>query len=128
MMPEEHFSLKPNIAKVMADVCRVEVNYRPEANGLTYQCLLRLAARLSEKLEDFKPKDMIEVQSFSGASRAEQPAEPCGLLPSRDCFIPREEASPRQRPGFARPSPERTDLVEKHLQKRPISGPFCGRR
>jgi hypothetical protein len=35
MMPEEHFSLKPNIAKVMADVCRVEVNYRPEPNGPT---------------------------------------------------------------------------------------------
>ena len=64
MMPEEHFSLKPNIAKGMSDVSRVEVNYRPEPNGLTYQCLLRLAARLSEELEDFKPKDMIDVQSF----------------------------------------------------------------
>jgi hypothetical protein len=33
MMPEEHFSLKPNIAKVMADVCRGEVNYRPGPMG-----------------------------------------------------------------------------------------------
>ena len=63
-MPEEHFFLKPKIAKVTADVCRVEVHYRPAPNGLTYQCLLRLAARLSEELEDFKPKDMIDEQSL----------------------------------------------------------------
>ncbi|MBX7186081.1 MAG: DUF3553 domain-containing protein [Vicinamibacteria bacterium] len=64
MMPEEHLFLKPNIAKLMADVCRVELNYRPEPNWLTYQCLLRLAAQLFEDLEDLKPKDMIDVQSF----------------------------------------------------------------
>ena len=64
MMPEEQFFLKPNMAKLMADVCRVELNYRPEPNWLTYKCLLRLAAQLFEELKDLKPKDMIDVQSF----------------------------------------------------------------
>ena len=63
-MPAEHMFLKPVPTRRIAEACGVELNYRPEPNWLTYQCLLRLAERLKETLVDLEPRDMIDLQGF----------------------------------------------------------------
>ena len=63
-MPTEHMFLKPVPTRRIAEACGVELNYRPESNWLTCQCLLRLAERLKETLADLEPRDMIDLQGF----------------------------------------------------------------
>lgn len=63
-VPDNQMFMKPICTQRIADACQVALNYRPEPNWLTYECLLRLAAHLKEALADLKPKDMIDIQSF----------------------------------------------------------------
>lgn len=64
MAPETQIFVKPAITKVMATICQIQLNYKTQPNWPTYESALRLAAQLSEDLEDLKPKDMIDIQSF----------------------------------------------------------------
>jgi hypothetical protein len=62
--PERHLFLKPGITKAAAERLGFELNYRPEPNWLTYECLLRMAGIYREKIAELGPRDMIDVQSF----------------------------------------------------------------
>jgi hypothetical protein len=64
MTPKKHIFVKPAVTKAMAAVCQIQLNYKTQPNGATYGSVLRLASQVSEDLEDLKPKDMIDVQSF----------------------------------------------------------------
>ena len=62
--PDIHMFLKPKVTVDAADVCGFELNYRPEINWLIYSSLLKFSHYLFTALEELKPRDMIDVQSF----------------------------------------------------------------
>ncbi len=64
VFPAEHIFLKPSVTQSAAALCAFEINYRPELNWVTYASLLKFAANLKSKLDDLKPRDMIDIQSF----------------------------------------------------------------
>ncbi|MBK5255233.1 MAG: DUF3553 domain-containing protein [Vicinamibacteria bacterium] len=66
MTPKSHILVKPSVIKAMAAICQIQLNYKTQPNWATYASVLRLAAQVSEDLEDLKPKDMIDVQAFMG--------------------------------------------------------------
>lgn len=64
--PQQHMFLKPTVSQNAANLCKAELNYRPELNWLTYCCLLEFADYLKGELVKMgmAPQDMIDVQSF----------------------------------------------------------------
>lgn len=64
MTPKEHILVRVSPVKIMAAVCQIQLNYKTRPNWATYASALRLAAQISEDLEDLRPKDMIDVQAF----------------------------------------------------------------
>lgn len=62
--PERQLFLKPEITKAAAERLGFELNYRPEPNWLTYECLLRMGEIYHQKIAELGPRDMIDVQSF----------------------------------------------------------------
>jgi hypothetical protein len=63
-MPDQNMFLKPNVTKEAAERRGFSLNYRPQPNWLTYSCLLRFAELLKNDLAEFRPRDMIDIQSF----------------------------------------------------------------
>jgi hypothetical protein len=64
MTPKKHILVKPAVTKAMAAVCQIQLNYKTQPSWATYGSALRLAGQVFEDLEDLKPRDMIDVQSF----------------------------------------------------------------
>ena len=62
--PDQYIFLKPMITQNAAKICATEINYRPELNWHTYASVLRFANDLKSELDNLKPRDMIDVQSF----------------------------------------------------------------
>lgn len=62
--PARSLFLKPNATKTAAERFGFELNYRPSPNWLTYTRLLQFGHELRQDLADWKPRDMIDVQSF----------------------------------------------------------------
>lgn len=62
--PKEHMFLKPMDTKHFAAGCDFDFNYKPELNWFTYKKLLEFAYWIMKNLEDLKPRDMIDIQSF----------------------------------------------------------------
>lgn len=62
--PSKYMFVKPTITQYSADLCRFEVNYKPQLNWLTYKSVLKFSEYLFSKLSDLEPVDMIDVQSF----------------------------------------------------------------
>ncbi|SAL51416.1 DUF3553 domain-containing protein [Caballeronia concitans] len=67
--PKTHAFLKPEATKFAADMLRIDINYRPELNWLTYRCVQTLFETLKARLikdgrAELVPRDMIDVQSF----------------------------------------------------------------
>lgn len=67
--PDSHMFIKPMAIQNAASTLRMEINYRPEINWLTYSRVLELAELIRSQLhkdgrEILVPKDMIDVQSF----------------------------------------------------------------
>ena len=62
--PERYMFVKPTVLQHAADLCRFEIQYRPEPNWLTYRRILDFSEYLREQIEELEPRDMIDVQSF----------------------------------------------------------------
>jgi hypothetical protein len=64
--PEQHMFLKPEATKDFAERVghRFARDYEPRLNIAVYDSLLDLAVKTMDELEDLKPRDRIDVQSF----------------------------------------------------------------
>ena len=62
--PAQHIFLKPRVTQVAAEKYQFPFEYRSKVNWDTYESLLAFASLLFQDLEDLKPRDMIDIQSF----------------------------------------------------------------
>jgi hypothetical protein len=62
--PKTHFFLKPMVTRRAADKYGFAFQYRSRPNWETYSALLKFARTVSRDLEDLRPRDMIDIQSF----------------------------------------------------------------
>lgn len=62
--PETHFFLKPMVTRAAAREYGFDFQYRSRPNWETYSNLLEFADTVSEDLQDLKPRDMMDIQSF----------------------------------------------------------------
>ncbi len=62
--PRTHIFLKPNTTKEAARKLGLEFNYVSRPNWSTYRCYLDLAQATRRLIQDLKPRDMIDIQSF----------------------------------------------------------------
>ncbi|MCY4362160.1 MAG: DUF3553 domain-containing protein [Gammaproteobacteria bacterium] len=62
--PDKYMFVKPTIMQHLSDLCRYEINYKPQLNWLTYKRILEFSEHLFKRLSDLKPRDMIDIQSF----------------------------------------------------------------
>lgn len=63
-LPNHHFFLKPMVTRAAAKEYGYELPYRSRPNWDTYSSLLEFAAQVGRDLNDLKPRDMIDIQSF----------------------------------------------------------------
>jgi hypothetical protein len=62
--PEVHFFLKPMVTRAAAREYGFDFQYRSRPNWETYANLLEFAEVTRSDLEELKPRDMIDIQSF----------------------------------------------------------------
>ena len=62
--PVNHIYLKPTVTKKAAEKYRFDFDYRPQPNWQTYQSLLAFAELIRKDTAKWKPRDMIDLQSF----------------------------------------------------------------
>lgn len=64
--PDAHMFLKPEITKLFADRVGHEfaLRYRADLDLDVYRCLLDLVARTRAAIEELRPRDNVDVQSF----------------------------------------------------------------
>ena len=59
-----HLILKPNVTRRAARAYGFELPYSSQPRSKTYESLLRFGATVREDLADWKPCDLIDIQSF----------------------------------------------------------------
>ncbi len=64
VFPDKYIFLKPIVTQLAAEISAFEINYRPDLNWKTYQSVLDFSEYFRSELKDFKPRDMIDIQSF----------------------------------------------------------------
>ena len=62
--PRTHLFLKPNVTRAAADRYGFDFPYRSRPAWETYRALLDFARRIRTDLADWRPRDMIDIQSF----------------------------------------------------------------
>ncbi|MDQ1687185.1 MAG: hypothetical protein QOK42_160 [Frankiaceae bacterium] len=62
--PRVHIFLKPTVTRVAAERMGLEFDYRSAVQWSTYSSLLSLAREVKGATSDWRPRDMIDVQSF----------------------------------------------------------------
>jgi hypothetical protein len=62
--PETHFFLKPNVTRTAAHEYGFDFFYKSRPSWETYASLLTFADIVRHDLQDLKPRDMIDIQSF----------------------------------------------------------------
>lgn len=62
--PKEHIFLKPNVTRAAAAEYGYDFQYQSRPNWETYASYLAFAALVRRDLEDLRPRDMIDIQSF----------------------------------------------------------------
>ena len=62
--PEQHIFLKPRVTQTAAGKYAFAFRYKSTPNWDTYQSLLDFAEQVRSDIEDLKPRDMIDIQSF----------------------------------------------------------------
>jgi len=62
--PRTHIFLKPNVTRAAAERFGFEFSYQSRPNWDTYSSLLSFARTIREELADWRPRDMIDIQSF----------------------------------------------------------------
>jgi hypothetical protein len=63
-LPDTHFFLKPNVTRRAAREYGFDFQYRSRPSWETYSNLLEFAALVRSDLQDLKPRDLIDIQSF----------------------------------------------------------------
>lgn len=63
-LPDIHFFLKPNVTRTAAREYGFDFQYRSRPSWETYANLLEFAALVRSDLQDLKPRDMMDIQSF----------------------------------------------------------------
>jgi len=62
--PARHLFIKPNVMRRAAKALDMPFDYVSRPNAATYAQALELAKTLKRELEDIRPRDMIDIQSF----------------------------------------------------------------
>ncbi|MET0802070.1 MAG: hypothetical protein ABWZ53_13000 [Actinomycetota bacterium] len=62
--PRTHIFLKPNVTRAAADRYGFDFPYRSRPGWDTYRALLDFAKTIRTDLADWRPRDMIDIQSF----------------------------------------------------------------
>jgi len=62
--PDRHIFLKPNTTRTAARKLRFDFDYTPRPNWATYSAYLNFANAVRRSLSDWRPRDMIDIQSF----------------------------------------------------------------
>jgi hypothetical protein len=62
--PRVHFFLKPTVTRLALEEVGIDFDYVSRPNADTYRELLDAATRVKRELDDLRPRDMIDVQSF----------------------------------------------------------------
>jgi len=62
--PERYMFVKPETTKVAAEISNFFINYESKPTLDTYKRILSFSSYLRVKIDELKPKDMIDVQSF----------------------------------------------------------------
>jgi hypothetical protein len=62
--PDRHIFLKPNVTRTAAKNYGFDFSYRSRPEWATYKSLLDFAETVRTDLEEMKPRDMIDLQSF----------------------------------------------------------------
>jgi hypothetical protein len=62
--PQRHIFLKPRVTQAAAEQYAFDFEYRSRPNWATYQSMLSFARQVQSDIEDLKPRDMIDIQSF----------------------------------------------------------------
>ena len=63
-LPQVHVFLKPMVTRTAAREYGFQFDYRPAPNWTTYTSLLGFAQTVEADLDDLRPRDMIDIQSF----------------------------------------------------------------
>jgi hypothetical protein len=63
-MPERHVFLKPNVTRTAAMEYGFDFRYKPTPGRDTYASLLEFAETVRGDVEDLRPRDMIDIQSY----------------------------------------------------------------
>jgi hypothetical protein len=73
--PERHLFLKPRVTRKAAAAYGFDFEYRPRPSWQVYERLMTFAAIIRRDLDrkpGFKPRDMIDVQSFIWVQGSEE--------------------------------------------------------
>ena len=62
--PRVHLMLKPLVTQRAASAYGFDLHYRSNPSWSTYRSLLGFARRLRDDLADWRPRDLIDIQSF----------------------------------------------------------------
>jgi hypothetical protein len=62
--PDEYIFLKPNVSRSAAEKYKFDFHYSSRPSWEVYQNFLEFAAQVQSDLADWKPRDMIDIQSF----------------------------------------------------------------
>jgi hypothetical protein len=62
--PSEHIYLKPTVTKLAARKYEFDFQYSPKPSWEVYQSLLCFAEQIRKDTTKWKPRDMIDIQSF----------------------------------------------------------------
>ncbi len=63
-LPRRHFFLKPRVTQRAAEAYGFDMRYRSRPSWDIYAGVLAFAARVRRDLDDLRPRDMIDIQSF----------------------------------------------------------------
>ena len=67
MYPDQYQFIKPNYTKNAARICAFDIKYATKLSWQTYKGMLAFSNYLRKELDDLKPRDNIDVQSFMWA-------------------------------------------------------------
>ena len=62
--PDEFIFLKPKVTRTAAEKYAYDFHYQSKPNWKTYESLIGFAEQIGVDLEEWKPRDLIDIQSF----------------------------------------------------------------
>ena len=73
--PDIHFFFKPKVTRLAAEEYGFDLPYSSRPNWPVYEKLLEFADQVSSDVEDLRPRDLIDIQSFLWVLGSEEYAE-----------------------------------------------------